>query len=446
MVSEATDAWRQESERKGGLGAERKGASLVVRERGTEPGERAKKALGGVRVLEWAQFVAGPYCTKLMADLGAEVIKIEPPGVGDEARGRGPFPDDVPLPERSALFLYLNTNKRGVTLNVDTAAGKEVFRKLVEQVDILVEDNPPRLVQGWGLTYEELERINPNLVMTSITPFGQTGPYSDYSAYYLNTFHGSGFGYVTPSDPHNPQILEREPIMMGGVIAEYYCGVMAGIATLAALYARGAIGRGQFIDMSKQEAVFQSLKVNVPQYLVDGQVQRRVPTTLSPMSWGGILPCKDGYVNMMGAEAHQVQAVFELMGSPEWSKDEKYRPENFHLHALEIRPYVVEWVAERCREEIFHEGQRRRAPISAVLSVGESMNSEQMQARGFFVDVDHPEAGTLKYPLAPWRLSETPASLDTAAPLLGEHNTYVYRDLLGYTEQELAKMREAGAI
>jgi len=446
LVSEATDAWRQESERKGWLGAERKGASLVVRERGTEPGERAKKALGGVRVLEWAQFVAGPYCTKLMADLGAEVIKIEPPGVGDEARGRGPFPDDVPLPERSALFLYLNTNKRGVTLNVDTAAGKEVFRKLVEQVDILVEDNPPRLVQGWGLTYEELERINPNLVMTSITPFGQTGPYSDYSAYYLNTFHGSGFGYVTPSDPHNPQILEREPIMMGGVIAEYYCGVMAGIATLAALYARGAIGRGQFIDMSKQEAVFQSLKVNVPQYLVDGQVQRRVPTTLSPMSWGGILPCKDGYVNMMGAEAHQVQAVFELMGSPEWSKDEKYRPENFHLHALEIRPYVVEWVAERCREEIFHEGQRRRAPISAVLSVGESMNSEQMQARGFFVDVDHPEAGTLKYPLAPWRLSETPASLDTAAPLLGEHNTYVYRDLLGYTEQELAKMREAGAI
>ncbi len=418
----------------------------MVGEQGAGPGGAAKKALGGVRVLEWAQFVSGPYCTKLMADLGAEVIKIEPPGVGDEARGRGPFPDDVPMPERSALFLYLNTNKLGVTLNVDAAEGREVFRNLVKQVDILVEDNPPRLVRELGLTYDELERINPNLVMTSITPFGQTGPYRDYNAYYLNTFHGGGFGYVTPSDPHNPQVLEREPIMMGGLIAEYYCGVMAGIATLAALYARGAIGRGQFIDMSKQEAVLQALKVNVPQYLLEGLILRRVPATLTPISWGGILPCKDGYVNMMGAEIHQVQAVFDLMGSPEWSADERYSPEQFHLHSQEIRPHVIEWVAERCREEIFHEGQRRRAPISAVLSVGEAMNSEQMQARGFFVDLDHPEAGTLKYPFAPWRLSETPASLDAAAPLLGEHNTRVYHDLLGYTEQELAKMKETGAI
>jgi len=418
----------------------------MVREQGAKPGGAAKKALGGVRVLEWAQFVSGPYCTKLMADLGAEVIKIEPPGVGDEARGRGPFPDDVPMPERSALFLYLNTNKLGVTLNVEAAEGREVFRNLVKQVDILVEDNPPRLVRELGLTYDELKRINPNLVMTSITPFGQTGPYRDYNAYYLNTFHGGGFGYVTPSDPHNPQVLEREPIMMGGLIAEYYCGVMAGIATQAALYARGAIGRGQFIDMSKQEAVLQALKVNVPQYLLEGLILRRVPTTLTPISWGGILPCKDGYVNMMGAEVHQVQAVFDLMGSPEWSTDERYSPEQFHLHSLEIRPHVIEWVAERCREEIFHEGQRRRAPISAVLSVGEAMNSEQMQARDFFVDLDHPEAGKLKYPFAPWRLSETPASLDTAAPLLGEHNTRVYRDLLGYTEPELAKMKETGAI
>ncbi|MCK4242122.1 MAG: CoA transferase, partial [Dehalococcoidia bacterium] len=158
----------------------------------------AEKALAGVKVLEFASFVSGPYCVKLLADLGAEVAKIEKPGVGDEARRRGPFPNDIPHPERSGLFLYLNTNKLGITLDVNSQTGKRIFKQLVEWADILVEDNPPKVMEELGFDYETLKTINPQLVMTSLTPFGQSGPYRDYKAYGLNISHGSGSGYLTP--------------------------------------------------------------------------------------------------------------------------------------------------------------------------------------------------------------------------------------------------------
>ena len=416
------------------------------REHARGAGTKVKRALDGVKVVEWAQFVAAPYCSKLLADLGAEVIKVEEPGLGDEARGRGPFPKDIPHPERSALFLYLNTSKKGVTLDLGKEKGREIFKKLIQEADVLVEDNPPRLMQELELTYENLRRINPRLVMTSITPFGQTGPYRDYKCYYLNTCHGSGYGYLNPSDPHNPGILEREPLMPGGFLAEYYSGSTAGIATMAALYYMGATGVGQHVDVSKQEAVFQAAKVDVAQYFDSGDITTRVPTTISPSSWGGIVPCKDGYVYMMGAERHQVEAVFDLMGNPEWSKDEKYSPEQFYLHGLEIRPYVLEWVRERGKEEIWHGGQARRAPISAIYSVEDVANSEHFKAREFLVELDHPEAGKLKYPLTPYRFSETAVKLERAAPLLGEHNEEIYCSRLGYSRDDLASLKRTGVI
>jgi len=193
------------------------------------------KALSGTRVLEYAQFVSGPYCAKLMADLGAEVIKIEPPQ-GDIARKWGPFPGDVPHPERSGLFLYNNTNKYDVTLDLVSTEDKEIFKKLIEDTDVFIEDTPPGAMGKLCLDFGELRKINPRLVMASITPFGQTGPYKDYKAYYLNVSHGSGLGYTCPQFPDDPSILEREPLREGGLIAEYDCGICAAVATLSALY------------------------------------------------------------------------------------------------------------------------------------------------------------------------------------------------------------------
>ena len=170
----------------------------------------AVKALNGVKVLEYSQMVAGPYCAKLLADLGAEVIKIEQPVVGDEARKRGPFRDDVPHPERSGLFLYLNTNKQGITLDVGKDTGKQIFKELVRQSDILIEDTQPGTMSKEGIDYASLSSINPKLVVTSITPFGQNGPYRSYKTYPLNTFHSGGEGYLTPAWM-GPSYLHRPP-------------------------------------------------------------------------------------------------------------------------------------------------------------------------------------------------------------------------------------------
>src|SRR4030042_4412143 len=181
-------------------------------------------ALSHLNVIELCNMVSGPYCTKLLADFGAEVIKVEPPEIGECARRRGPFLHDIPTPELSGLFLHLNTNKLSITLDVRTATGKGILEELVKQADILLEDNPPGVMEKQGLTYEALERLNPRLVMTSITPFGQTGPYRDYKAYDLNSHHAGGEGYLLPIHSDDP---DREPVKPGGIGGDCVCGLSA---------------------------------------------------------------------------------------------------------------------------------------------------------------------------------------------------------------------------
>jgi crotonobetainyl-CoA:carnitine CoA-transferase CaiB-like acyl-CoA transferase len=208
----------------------------------------AETALDGLKVLEYCQMISGPYCGKLLADLGAEVIKVEEPSVGDVARTRGPFPGDVTHPEKSGLFLYLNTNKLGITLNLGTASGRELFRRLAEQADVLLEDRPPGEMAKLGLDYASLSAINPRLIVTSITPFGQTGPYRDYKSYHLNLYHASGhssFFYVAPRERRKEAL-----VVAGGEVGDYDGGLSAAVATLAALFARLATGQGQHIDIS----------------------------------------------------------------------------------------------------------------------------------------------------------------------------------------------------
>lgn len=177
-----------------------------------------QKALTGVKVLDYSQLVTGPYCARLLADIGAEVIKVEPPS-GDIARTRGPFPGHTPDPEASALFLYNNFNKLGVTLNLESSRGQDIFKELIKDADILIEDSSPGTMERLGLDYKSLQKVNPALIMASITPFGQTGPYKDYKANYMTTFHASGLGAITLPEPQwGKKILERPPVREGGVL------------------------------------------------------------------------------------------------------------------------------------------------------------------------------------------------------------------------------------
>ncbi len=401
----------------------------------------AKAILEGVKVLEYAQMVSGPYCSKLLADLGAEVIKIEETSVGDEARRRGPFLNDIPHPERSGLFLYLNTNKMGITLNLHSTAGREIFNELLKDTDILVEDNPPRTMKELGLDYEMLAEINPGLIMTSITPFGQTGPYRDYKAYHINCYHGSGLATIIADIM--PEEVPR-PLKPGGYLGDYDCGLSAALATLGALYSRLFSGMGQHIDISKQESLITLERVEIGR---QGNEGGTLSTVMLRGTVGGLQRCKDGYVVIVIPMEHQWQALAELMGRPEWTKDEKYRDEFTRAqHAQELNAHVAQWMAEHTRDEIYHRAQALSCPIGAVVTAEDLVQSEQLKARGFFAHVDHPEMGKVKLPTTPYRFSKTPYRLERPAPLLGQHNEDIYCHRLGLEREEMVRMRAAGII
>ena len=413
----------------------------------------AKKALQGVRVVELAQLVAGPYCAKLLADLGAEVVKIEEPLTGDEARRRGPFLGDMPHHERSGLFLYLNTNKLGITLNIKTKTGREIFKRLVNWADILVEDKPPGVMPELGLDYENLRALNPRLIMTSITPFGQTGPYRDYKAYHLNIFHAGGEPCIMHrgSAVHRGSaIADRAPVKGPGFMGDYDCGLSAATATLAALYARGATGSGQHIDVSKQETLVSLERLENVLYPNRKKVETTAMIRASARGRGmvgGLMQCKDGYVMMAAMQDSQWRGLVELMGAPEWTKDDKFKDELSRvLHSREATSRVQQWVADKTMEEIFRGGQERGVPVGKVNSPQDVVHSLQLRSRGFFVEIEHPETGKIEYPSAAYKLSKTPWSVARPAPLLGEHNEEIYCRLLDYARQDLAIMRENGVI
>ncbi len=400
-----------------------------------------KTALGGTRVLELCDMVAGPFCTKIMADMGAEVIKAEKPGSGDESRKRGPFPGDVPDPGRSGLFVYLNTNKMGITLDYTTEQGREILTELVKEADIIVEDNPPGTLDGLGLGYGSLAALNPRLIMTSITPFGQTGPHRDYRAYPLNCIHGSGEGYVTPGGSPFP---DRPPTKLGKYTGEYEVGVYSALGTLAALYYRGITGRGQHIDISKQEALTVScLFDHLPYSMVGMTVTRlmpRIPET-------GVVPCKDGHVMCVSLEQTFWLRIRKLMGEPEWTRSDWYEDQDRRReHAAEVRKGLEDWAAARTKRELHEGALKEGVALSPFYTPGEILRSGLLKSRGFFTEMEHPRLGKYTGVTAPYHLSKTPWSFRRPAPMLGQHNADIYSGRLGYSEEKLAELAHQGVI
>ncbi len=393
------------------------------------------RALAGVKVLEYAGFIAGPYCGRLLADLGAEVIKIEPPG-GDPARAYGPFAGDVPHPEKSALFVHLNTNKLGITLDLEAKEGQQIFRELANGADIVIEDCAPGRFDALGLGYDELAKLNPRLVLTSITAFGQTGPYRDYEARHIQLFNATEGG-------NSARRRDDRPTQTGGFIGEYDGGLNAGVATLAALYSSQLTGEGQHVDISKFEAMAALQRIDI-------SIRRNADRVLDyrrGSSIGGLVPCKDGYVVITTPEDHQWQYLMDMMGNPEWSKDPRYQERDERpKHSKEIQPRVIEWMKEHTKEEIYRLGQEAKAPLGPVLTIPELLDSPQLAARDFFAEVDHPVAGKHRQPGMAFRMSESPWRAVRPAPRLGEHNQEIYGGRLAYTEQKLAALRQAGVI
>lgn len=401
----------------------------------------AEKALAGLRILECCQMVAGPYCAKLLGDLGAEVVKVESPGAGDESRARGPFPGDVPHGEKSGLFLFLNTNKLGVTLDVSSPDGRKILSELVKSADVLVIDAPPQEVQRLGMEYSSLRELNPGLILVSVTPFGITGPYRDYKAYPLNTFNAGGEAFMTPA---TTPFMERPPLKLANYAGEFMCGISAAGATLCAYFHKLRTGEGQSIDISRQEALMFVNMDELQRYPAFGAVTNR-QTRGVPV--GGVLQCKDGYVAFTPMRREHWSAFFGIIQGPESRNDERLTDLDYlEAHHRELKDIAHEFLMKRTRQEIFSSPLARLCPLGPCYSVDEVVDSAQMRFRHFFVEIEHPVAGKLRYPSAPYKFSQTPWQAERPAPCLGEHNEEVYCGRLGYSREDLVKLRELGVV
>jgi crotonobetainyl-CoA:carnitine CoA-transferase CaiB-like acyl-CoA transferase len=383
--------------------------------------------------------VAAAYAGKLMADLGAEVLKVEEPG-GDRARQRGPYPGNIPHPEKSGLFLYLNTNKRGVTLDLETAKGRELFQRLVKDADVVVHNYHPTQLSSLGLEYETLAQHNPNLVMTSISPFGQTGPLREYTAHDLTLWSAGGLVFLGGAGGRP----DLPPLKAAGQQAGFQAGVNAGLASLGALYARLGTGRGQHIDISVQECLVAIMENNYIAWPYDQTTPSRLGFRLIPQD---VLPCRDGYIYVLAVEEHQWQNAVELMGNPDWADTELFQ--DFLSRSVNwdaLKALLEDWLQDKSADEVYHGAQQRRVPFAPVSTMGDLLKSEHLNARGFFAEIGHPEAGALRYPGAPFKFAASPWTLRSPAPCLGQHNAEVYCGQLGLAPEELQALQATRVI
>jgi crotonobetainyl-CoA:carnitine CoA-transferase CaiB-like acyl-CoA transferase len=393
--------------------------------------------LTGFRVLDLGSHVAGPFCAKLLADYGADVIKVEPPAVGDVSRRAGPFVGDDPHPEKSIPFLYNNMNKRGVTLDFGSGTGRGILGSLLQEADVLVENLSPAEAGALRVDYSALSRVNPALVVTSITPFGQTGPYRDLVATDIVTCALSGLMYHSGDS-------DREPLHNALDQSLYVAGANAAAATLAALFQRLTTGEGQQVDVSVAECLASHLVQAVPYYTYLGAIKGRRPVRGSGLD--ELMPARDGYAvpSVQGSQPWSV--VADLIGLEELH-DQRFATGAGRIeHGEELKQLLIKGLAKWDRKPLFQASGERRLVFGMAQDAGDLFHCPHLRERGFFVEAGHPVAGSAEYPGMAPRLSERDFQIHRPAPLLGQHNAEIFCEDLGYTAGDLVNLRAQGVI
>ena len=398
----------------------------------------------------------GFLCGKMLGDLGADVIKIEPPG-GDHARNRSPFYQDIPHPEKSLYWFAFNNNKRSITLNVETRTGQGIFYRLVKSADFVIESFTPGYMKKVGLGYDTLNHINPKVIMTSITPFGQEGPYKDYQAYDITLNAISGQMYAT-GDP------DRAPIRIDGDQTYYQSGAQAAVATLIAHYFRVATGEGQYVDISMQECVLRAQYSPLPFYEF---AQSRIPRQGDKRRRGQITQhevwrCKDGYViwRFFGG----IEGSRQMRGLVDWMDSEGMADEALKERARTWETSVdfqtltqeqvdhwerlfSEFFLTHTKDEIYYHALKRKIPVAPINDVRDLVRDEQLVARKYWVEIKHSELDSkIKYPGHFFLSNEISSQITRRAPLIGEHNEEIYEKELGFSKEELVILKEQNVI
>ncbi|MBI2908398.1 MAG: CoA transferase [Chloroflexi bacterium] len=425
----------------------------------------APAALGDIRVLDLADQM-GVYCGKLLADLGAEVIKVERPG-GDVTRSIGPFFHDEPGPEKSLNFFHFNANKRSVTLNLETSDGRELFRKLVQTADAVIETFPPGYLDSLGLGYAELSKVNPRLILCSITGFGQYGPHKDFKAPDIVGTAMGGLMYLGG-------FMGEAPNYPGANQGYHLASTDAANGILTALYVRDFTGEGQHVDVSLQESVSRSIELLMVSYDLR-KIDRKRTGRQVYRGWDEVFEASDGYIlcsplggggwrNILAwmvsegkaadLETEKMQLVLTAMADRQMDRGvtdhKRLDPRMLRDYTAEIKHIEQVWadfVKSHTREELYEECQRRGVRLMPVYSAEDVLKDPQLLARDFFVDIDYPELGAkIKDVGVPYRLSKTPATVRRRAPLIGEDNLEIYEKELGISRRQLRTLKEEGAI
>ena len=392
--------------------------------------------------MEVAHSLSGAFCAKLLADQGANTIKVEPPGWGDPARREPPFINGVSDPEASSIFLAFNTNKRGITLDIEQPQGRELLLRLVSDADVLIESYPPNHLEGLGLGYEVLRETNPGLILASITYFGQTGPYRDYIGSELVVQALGGFLHaVTGSADLPPMGTALEQM-------EITAARNGAIAIMAALLHRQQSSEGLHIDLSTMESVVSTPSGLIHPYTFTGRNPKRGGSDGNVMD-GMHLPTKDGEVTLTtaGTGGRAMEAWAEFLEEPRLL-DQKFstrisRLDNWEeLHNL-VAPKLSTWN----NLDLMREAMARGLVIGLVQSPQQVLDSPHLVERGYFVEINHPQAGSLKYPSPGFLMDEeNPMDGSKSAPTLGEHNAAIFGDELGLSVEELSLLRASKVI
>ncbi|QTD55114.1 CaiB/BaiF CoA transferase family protein [Parasphingorhabdus cellanae] len=392
----------------------------------------AQGALTGLRLIEMGQLIAGPFCGQLMGDHGAEVIKIEPPKVGDAMRSWG---QGIPL-----WFSVVGRNKKSITLNLREKEGQGIVKKLVEKSDFLLENFRPGTMEKWGLGYDQLSAINQALIMIRVSGYGQTGPYASRAGYGSIGEAMGGMRYIA-GEPDRPP--SRAGLSIGDSLAATY----ACLGAMMALHHRHVTGKGQVVDSAIYEAVLANMESTVAEYTVAGHIRERTGSILPKIAPSNVYETKDGSVLIGGNQDSVWKRMSAMMGQPELGDDPRYAT---HVargeHQTELDDLINVWTRALTSQEVLDLCETNGVPAGNIYRAPEMLADPHFEARDALVTMDHPQHGNFVMQNVAPKLSDTPGKIETIGPDLGAHNEAIYGELLGMDSAKIADLQDRGII
>ncbi len=393
------------------------------------------KALEGIRILDFTRVLAGPFCTMMLADLGAEVIKVERPVTGDDSRQFGPF-----VGEESAYFMSINRNKKSVTLNLKDPLAVDIVKRMIKNIDVVVENFRPGVMEKLGLGYETLKEINPRLVYASSSGFGHTGPYSQLPAYDLILQGMGGIMSITGPD-------KDHPTKVGSSIADIFAGIFCAIGILAALRHRDRTGEGQEVDVAMLDSQVSILENAISRYFVTGNVPVPIGNRHPSIAPFATFHTTNGFINIAVGNDAIWKRFCDLVGRPDLAEDSRFNTnDSRNVNWEDLQPILQEIMSKDSTEGWLERFRKVGVPCGPINNIEQLVNDPQVLSRGMIVDVEHPVAGKVKMPGCPIKLSVTQADHYESAPVLGADVESVLKEYVGVSQQEIEELKQKGVV